>query len=141
MNNCDDAISRADLIKHFTKWKDEMAYAFGEEYSGVDVLGNAIQIIKYRPSVQPSRVECEDAISRHKAIVMITAYEGKSAQIEALEQLPSVQPSRKDNIECEWAKMTYDTDNKENKIMFEFSDGTKKRVTYTEEIKRTTVGE
>ena len=50
-------------------------------------------------------------------------------------------PSRKDNIECEWAKMTYDTDNKENKIMFEFSDGTKKRVTYTEEIKRTTVGE
>ena len=95
MNNCDDAISRADLIKHFTKWKDEMAYAFGEEYSGVDVLGNAIQIIKYRPSVQPSRVECEDAISRHKAIVMITAYEGKSAQIEALEQLPSVQPSRK----------------------------------------------
>lgn len=75
---------------------------------------------------------CEDAISRHKAIVMITAYEGKSAQIEALEQLPSVQPSRKENIECEWAKMTYDTDNKENKIMFEFSDGTKKRVTYTE---------
>ena len=50
-------------------------------------------------------------------------------------------PSRKDNIECEWAKMTYDTDNKENKIMFEFSDGTKKHVTYTEEIKRTTVGE
>ena len=36
---------------------------------------------------------CDDAISRHKAIVMITAYEGKSAQIEALEQLPSVQPS------------------------------------------------
>ena len=35
---------------------------------------------------------CEDAISRHKAIVMITAYEGKSAQIEALEQLSSVNP-------------------------------------------------
>ena len=44
-------------------------------------------------------------------------------------------------IECEWAKMTYDTNSIENKIMFEFSDGTKKRVTYTEEIKRTTVGE
>ena len=84
---------------------------------------------------------CEDAISRHKAIVMIAAYEGKSAQIEALEQLSSVQPSRKENIECEWAKMTYDTNSIENKIMFEFSDGTKKRVTYTEEIKRTTVGE
>ena len=56
---CDDAISRAELIKHFAKWKDEMAYSFGEEYSGVDVLGNAIQIIKYRPSVQPSRKKGE----------------------------------------------------------------------------------
>lgn len=44
-------------------------------------------------------------------------------------------------IECEWAKMTYDTNSIENKIIFEFSDGTEKRVTYTEEIKRTTVGE
>ena len=50
---------------------------------------------------------CDDAISRHKAIVMITAYEGKSAQIEALEQLPSVQPNRKviENIIAEVKKM------------------------------------
>ena len=38
---------------------------------------------------------CEDAISRRKAISVISACDGKSAQIEALEQLPSVQPSRK----------------------------------------------
>ena len=44
-------------------------------------------------------------------------------------------------IECEWAKMTYDTNSIENKIIFEFSDGTEKHVTYTEEIRRTTVGE
>lgn len=52
----------------------------------VDALEMAIQALSQEP--------CEDAISRHKAIVMITAYEGKSAQIEALEQLPSVNPQK-----------------------------------------------
>lgn len=32
----------------------------------------------------------DDCISRHKAIVAITACDGKSAQIKALEKLPSV---------------------------------------------------
>lgn len=37
----------------------------------------------------------DDCISRHKAIVAITACDGKSAQIEAIEKLPSVTPKPK----------------------------------------------
>lgn len=37
----------------------------------------------------------DDCISRHKAIVAITACDGKSAQIEAIEKLPSVTPQPK----------------------------------------------
>ena len=36
-----------------------------------------------------------DTISRHSAITAILAYDGKSAQIKAIDDLPSVQPSRK----------------------------------------------
>lgn len=48
-------------------------------------------------------VECDDAISRKKAICVISACDGKSAQIEALEQLPSVTPSI---LKARWIKVT-----------------------------------
>ena len=41
------------------------------------------------------QIQCDDCISRHKAIVAITACDGKSAQIEAIEKLPSVTPQPK----------------------------------------------
>ena len=41
------------------------------------------------------QIQCDDCISRHKAIVAITACDGKSAQIEAIENLPSVTPQPK----------------------------------------------
>ncbi len=44
---------------------------------------------------KPEQTECEDAINRRKAISVISACDGKSAQIEALEKLPSVQPKIK----------------------------------------------
>ena len=40
----------------------------------------------------------------------------------------------KDNIECEWARMVNDTEATPRRIEFEFSDGTRKRVLYTEEV-------
>ena len=46
---------------------------------------------------------CEDAISRKKAICVISACDGKSAQIESLEQLPSVTPSI---LKARWIKVT-----------------------------------
>ena len=135
------------------------AYEFGN-HKGVGVYWNmetnTVELPKavfeyiLRQVPTDEQEPCEDAISREavknefKCWIGSGEYRKPNASDylgERLRELPSVQPSRKDNIECEWAKMTYDTDNKENKIMFEFSDGTKKRVTYTEEIKRTTVGE
>ena len=135
------------------------AYEFGN-HKGVGVYWNTETntvelpkaVFEYILRQVPTEEQetCEDAISREavkkefKCWIGSGEYRKPNASDylgERLRKLPSVQPSRKDNIECEWAKMTYDTDNKENKIMFEFSDGTKKRVTYTEEIKRTTVGE
>ena len=82
---------------------------------------------------------CEDAISREQALKVASdeclEFRGIYGRIESrIRQLPSVQPSRKDNIECEWAKMVNDTEITPRRIEFEFSDGTRKRVLYTEEV-------
>lgn len=52
------------------------------------------------------QIQCDDCISRHKAIVAITACDGKSAQIEAIEKLPSVTPKPKTGHckDCKWWK-------------------------------------
>ena len=57
---------------------------FGDFPEHREALEMAISSLEAEP--------CEDCISRHKAIVMVTAYEGKSAQIEALKKLSSVYP-------------------------------------------------
>ena len=57
---------------------------FGDFPEHREALEMAISSLETEP--------CEYCISRHKAIVMVTAYEGKSAQIEALEKLSSVYP-------------------------------------------------
>ena len=86
---CEDAISLADakeIIARNDSTNGSIAVFTGKQVQ---------QMLDTLPRIMTKPIECEDAISRHKAIVMITAYEGKSAQIEALEQLPSVQPTRK----------------------------------------------
>ena len=64
-----------------------------------EALEMAIQALSQEPTVTSTdepmtmvypTIFCEDAISRKKAICVISACNGKSAQIEALEQLPSV---------------------------------------------------
>ncbi|MBQ1295607.1 MAG: hypothetical protein IIY21_16295 [Clostridiales bacterium] len=56
----------------------------------VKEVTEALQSISERLDKALSQEPCDDAISRKKAIYVISARDGKSAQIEALEQLPSV---------------------------------------------------
>ena len=88
-----DTISREAVKKWICKTcpDDSECQRDCDVIKGIDAL----------PSVQPKPIECEDAISRRKAISVISACDGKSAQIEALEQLPSVQPSRKGQTVCD----------------------------------------
>ena len=83
----------------------------------------------------------DDAISREAVLKVIDGWYEQNRDTENIEDLiilitymNSVQPSRKDNIECEWAKMANDTEVTPRRIEFEFSDGTRKRVLYTEEV-------
>lgn len=69
----------------------------------------------YCPLKEVKEFEAEDCISRKKAIISITACNGYSAQIEALENLPSVLPKADKPIiycrDCKWWKEsdgTYD---------------------------------
>ena len=70
---CKDAVSRGVLEQ--VMWERDIAIEQLHEL-GYE-LGQKIE-------------PCEDAVSRRKAIHVISACDGKSAQIEALEQLPSV---------------------------------------------------
>lgn len=56
---CDDAVSREAVIKDFTQWRSELAYAVGEDYSGVSVLDKAIRVIKGMPSVTQMSGKCK----------------------------------------------------------------------------------
>lgn len=55
---CDDAINREAVIKDFTQWRSKLAYAVGEDYSGVSVLDKAIRVIKGMPSVTQKCEKC-----------------------------------------------------------------------------------
>lgn len=84
----------------------EMAIqALSQEQISLDDINNALGA-SFRNGVRSAKVEqepCEDAISRKKAICVISACDGKSAQIESLEQLPSVTPSI---LKARWIKVT-----------------------------------
>ena len=133
---CEDAISR--ILQRMWNCK-------GKHTTSIDKVKMEQIIREELPSVQPKPIECEDAISREAAVEAIDKwYENNRGEaffddyiedlIIAVTYLPSVQPSRKDNIECEWAKMVNDTEVIPRRIEFEFSDGTRKRVLYTEEV-------
>lgn len=61
---------------------DKCVYSTKDGYCQYDDITETI------PPFEPSG----DLISRRKAIIVISGCDGKSAQIEALEQLPSVRP-------------------------------------------------
>lgn len=49
-----DLIDRQAAIEEFEDWANHIAYAVGEDYSGVQLLALAISKIKRMPSVQPT---------------------------------------------------------------------------------------
>ena len=86
-------MTREEAIAH----GEEQLDIFGGEHA--EFIKMAISALKQQPICPSSGVDCEDcpayepcedAVSRRKAIHVISACDGKSAQIEALEQLPSV---------------------------------------------------
>lgn len=109
MNNCDDAISRDMALE---KMADYVASGYADSAEDFEEYS---RIICQLPSVQPKPIECDDAISREKAIMMVctafnTTTSNPSEEVrtilhkckEKLKKIESVQPSRKGH----WIKVT-----------------------------------
>ena len=83
----------AELKESIEKMRIKEPDELGKAYNNaLDFCLEMIDVYdKFREDEQAlSQEPCDDAISRKKAICVISACDGKSAQIEALEQLPSV---------------------------------------------------
>ena len=56
-----DYISRQAAIEDFTAWQKDLAYGFGEEYSGVALLKTAVTVIEHYPAADVVEVvRCKD---------------------------------------------------------------------------------
>ena len=87
---CDDCISEKDnILINKNNFLTTLVWSGLLDRAKCGELARAIDlcVVEQEP--------CDDCISRHKAIVAITACDGKSAQIEAIEKLPSVTPKPK----------------------------------------------
>lgn len=87
---CDDCISEKDnILINKNNFLTTLVWSGLLDRAKCGELARAIDlcVVEQEP--------CDDCISRHKAIVAITACDGKSAQIEAIEKLPSVTPKQK----------------------------------------------
>lgn len=61
----DGYISRQAAIEDFTAWQKDLAYGFGEEYSGVALLKTAVTVIEHYPAADVVEVvRCKDC--KHK---------------------------------------------------------------------------
>ena len=84
--------SEKELNKAYTFGHNKGVKAYYNEQLCTVELPEAVfeYILSLVPTEETEQEPCDDAVSRKKAIWVISACDGKSAQIEALEQLPSV---------------------------------------------------
>ena len=94
--------SEKELNKAYTFGHNKGVKAYYNEQLCTVELPEAVfeYILSLVPTEETEQEPCDDAVSRKKAIWVISACDGKSAQIEALEQLPPVtQKSAKDYLD------------------------------------------